>query len=161
MKNTTDKKTIKKAVLVFGTRPEAIKMAPLVKAIERSQGLHCEVVVTGQHRHMLDQVLNLFDIQVDYDLDIMQDHQDLFDVTANIILGMRDVLKQLAPDVVLVHGDTSTCFAAGLAAFYLHIPIAHVEAGLRSGNIHAPFPEEANRALVGRLASLHFAPTEK
>lgn len=152
---------MKTILTVFGTRPEAIKMAPVVKAIEASEGLNSLVAVTAQHRQMLDQVLGLFDIKPDYDLDLMQPNQDLFDITSRVILGMRDVLRASKPDMVLVHGDTTTCFAAGLAAFYENIPVGHVEAGLRTGNLRAPFPEEANRSLVARVTSLHFAPTER
>lgn len=150
----------KKVLVVFGTRPEAIKMAPVVQALIASPEVICEVAVTAQHRQMLDQVLELFDITPDYDLDIMKQNQDLFDVTSRVMLGLRDVLKQSLPDVVLVHGDTTTCFAAGMAAFYLGIPVGHVEAGLRTGDMQAPFPEEANRSLVGRIATYHFAPTD-
>ncbi len=146
---------------IFGTRPEAIKMAPVVKALEQAEGIESKVLVTAQHREMLDQVLALFNIVPDYDLDIMQANQDLYDVTARILVGLREPLQQLKPDLVLVHGDTTTCFAAGLAAFYQSIPVGHVEAGLRTGDLTAPFPEEANRTLVGRLTTLHFAPTAK
>ena len=149
-----------KVLSVFGTRPEAIKMAPVVKQLSMCEHIESLVAVTAQHRQMLDQVLHLFDITPDYDLNIMQANQDLFDVTSKALLGLRDVMKECQPDVVLVHGDTTTCFAAGLAAFYLNIPVGHVEAGLRTGDMKAPFPEEANRSLVGRLASFHFAPTE-
>jgi UDP-N-acetylglucosamine 2-epimerase (non-hydrolysing) len=148
-----------KACVVFGTRPEAIKMAPVVKALQQQPGVHCLVCVTGQHRQMLDQVLQLFAIAPDVDLDIMQAGQDLYDITSRVLLGMREVLREHRPDVVLVHGDTTTCLAAGLAAFYAGIPVAHVEAGLRTGNLQAPFPEEANRSLVGRITRFHFAPT--
>lgn len=146
---------------VFGTRPEAIKMAPLVLALAKSEGFDSRVCVTAQHRQMLDQVLDLFGITPDHDLDIMQQGQDLFDVTARSLLGLRDVLRSDRPDLVLVQGDTTTCFTAALAAFYEHIPIGHIEAGLRTGNLQAPFPEEANRALVSRIADFHFAPTER
>lgn len=149
-----------KALIVFGTRPEAIKMAPVVKAMQASPDFETVVCVTAQHREMLDQVLSLFEISPDHDMNIMSPGQDLFDVTSRVLLGLRDVLRQEAPDVVLVHGDTTTCFAAGLAAFYCNIPLAHVEAGLRTGDLRAPFPEEANRSLVGRLSDFHFAPTE-
>lgn len=149
-----------KVLSVFGTRPEAIKMAPVVLALKASSQLESRVCVTAQHRQMLDQVLNLFEIQPDYDLDLMRPNQDLYDITSRILLGLRDVLDDYQPDLVLVHGDTTTCFAVGLAAFYKQIPIGHVEAGLRTGDMRAPFPEEANRSLVGRLTSLHFAPTE-
>jgi len=146
---------------VFGTRPEAIKMAPLVNKLEQTTGIDSLVAVTAQHRHMLDQVLNLFDIKPDFDLDIMRANQDLFEITSRALLGLRGVYQQCKPDVVLVHGDTTTCFTASLAGFYLQIPIGHVEAGLRTGDLYAPFPEEANRSLVGRLAWYNFAPTEK
>ena len=147
-------------LLVFGTRPEAIKMAPLVKELQKfPDRFETVVCVTAQHRQMLDQVLQIFGIVPDYDLDIMQAGQDLYDVTARVLLGMREVLKSAKPDVVLVHGDTSTSTAAALAAFYQQIPVGHVEAGLRTGNRYSPWPEEMNRQLTGRLASLHFAPT--
>lgn len=149
-----------KVLTVFGTRPEAIKMAPVVLALQKAAGIESIVCVTAQHRQMLDQVLGLFDIKPDYDLDLMTPKQDLFDITAKVLLGLRDVLREVQPDIVLVHGDTTTCFAAGLAAFYEGIKIGHVEAGLRTGNLKAPFPEEGNRTLVGRLTDLHFAPTE-
>lgn len=149
----------KKILTVFGTRPEAIKMAPVVLALQRAHGIESVVCVTAQHRQMLDQVLTLFDIRPDYDLDLMAPNQDLFDITSKVLLGLRDVLREAKPDIVLVHGDTTTCFAAGLAAFYQHIKLGHVEAGLRTGNLRAPFPEEANRTLVGRLVDYHFAPT--
>ncbi len=153
-------KPLIKVLSIFGTRPEAIKMAPVVKALEQTEGIDSLVAVTAQHREMLDQVLALFNITPDFDLDIMKANQDLFDITSRILIGLRTVLSECKPDIVLVHGDTTTCFAAGLAAFYLGIPVGHVEAGLRTGNMQAPFPEEANRSLIGRLASLHFAPTE-
>ena len=150
----------KRILLVFGTRPEAIKMAPLVKELQKfPDRFETLVCVTAQHRQMLDQVLQIFGIVPDYDLDIMQAGQDLYDVTARVLLGMREVLKSAKPDVVLVHGDTSTSTAAALAAFYQQIPVGHVEAGLRTGNRYSPWPEEMNRQLTGRLASLHFAPT--
>ena len=149
-----------KVLTVFGTRPEAIKMAPVVLALQASTALESRVCVTAQHRQMLDQVLGLFSITPDYDLDLMRPNQDLYDITSRILLGLRDVLDDYQPDLILVHGDTTTCFAASLAAFYKQIPIGHVEAGLRTGDMQAPFPEEANRSLVGRVASLHFAPTE-
>ena len=149
-----------KVLSVFGTRPEAIKMAPVVLALQASQRVEAKVCVTAQHRQMLDQVLDLFNITPDYDLDVMQANQDLYDITSRILLGVRDVLKEYQPDLVLVHGDTTTCFAVSLAAFYQQIPVGHVEAGLRTGDLSAPFPEEANRSLVGRLAQYHFAPTE-
>lgn len=151
----------KHVMTVFGTRPEAIKMAPVVLALQSSEDFKTSVCVTAQHREMLDQVLDIFGITPDIDLNLMAPGQDLFDITAKVILGMRDVLRTHKPDVVLVHGDTTTCFAAGLAAFYEKIPLGHVEAGLRTGDMHAPFPEEANRSLVGRIASYHFAPTQK
>jgi len=149
-----------KVLSIFGTRPEAIKMAPVVNCLTKNPDIDSKVAVTAQHREMLDQVLDLFDINPDYDLDIMQANQDLFDVTSKALLGLRDILKDCQPDIVLVHGDTTTCFAATLAAFYLQIRVGHVEAGLRTGDMQAPFPEEANRSLVGRIASFHFAPTE-
>lgn len=151
---------MKTVMLVFGTRPEAIKMAPLVKAFGAHSDVFKTIVcVTGQHRQMLDQVLELFEITPDYDLDIMQQGQDLYDVTSRVLLGMRDVLKKTRPDVVLVHGDTTTSTAAALAAFYQQIPVGHVEAGLRTYNIYSPWPEEMNRQLTSRIASFHFAPT--
>lgn len=147
-------------MLVFGTRPEAIKMAPLVKEFQKyPDDFQTIVCVTGQHRQMLDQVLELFEITPDYDLDIMKAGQDLYDVTSRVLLGMRDVLKEAQPDVVLVHGDTTTSTAAALAAFYQQIPVGHVEAGLRTHNIYSPWPEEMNRQLTGRIATYHFAPT--
>lgn len=148
-------------MLVFGTRPEAIKMAPLVKEFQaRANEFDTIVCVTGQHREMLKQVLELFDIKPDYDLEIMKEGQDLYDVTTRVLLGMREVLKKTKPDIVLVHGDTTTSTAAALAAFYQQIPVGHVEAGLRTHNIYSPWPEEMNRQLTGRMASYHFAPTE-
>ncbi len=148
-------------MLVFGTRPEAIKMAPLVKEFQaRANEFDTIVCVTGQHREMLKQVLELFDIKPDYDLEIMKEGQDLYDVTTCVLLGMREVLKKTKPDVVLVHGDTTTSTAAALAAFYQQIPVGHVEAGLRTHNIYSPWPEEMNRQLTGRMATYHFAPTE-
>lgn len=150
----------KKIMLVFGTRPEAIKMAPLVKKFqEYPEQFETIVCVTGQHREMLDQVLNIFDIKPDYDLNIMKQGQDLYDVTARVLTGMRDVLKEAQPDVVLVHGDTTTSTAAALASFYQQIPVGHVEAGLRTHNIYSPWPEEMNRQITGRIATYHFAPT--
>lgn len=152
---------MKKVMLVFGTRPEAIKMAPLVKEFEKyPETFKTIVCVTGQHREMLDQVLNLFEIRPDYDLNIMKQGQDLYDVTARVLVGMRDVLKEAQPDVVLVHGDTTTSTAAALAAFYQQIPVGHVEAGLRTHNIYSPWPEEMNRLLTGRIATHHFSPTQ-
>ena len=151
---------MKKVMLVFGTRPEAIKMAPLVKEFQKQpKRVETVVCVTGQHREMLDQVLKIFDIKPDYDLNIMEQGQDLYDVTARVLTGMRDVLKEVKPDVVLVHGDTTTSTAAALAAFYQQIPVGHVEAGLRTHNIYSPWPEEMNRLLTGRLATYHFSPT--
>ena len=151
---------MKKVMLVFGTRPEAIKMAPLVKEFQKQpKPVETVVCVTGQHREMLDQVLKIFDIKPDYDLNIMKQGQDLYDVTARVLTGMRDVLKEVKPDVVLVHGDTTTSTAAALAAFYQQIPVGHVEAGLRTHNIYSPWPEEMNRLLTGRLATYHFSPT--
>ena len=147
-------------MLVFGTRPEAIKMAPLVKEFQKqTDKFETIVCVTGQHREMLDQVLHIFDIRPDYDLNIMKQGQDLYDVTSRVLLGMRDVLKEVHPDVVLVHGDTTTSTAAALAAFYQQIPVGHVEAGLRTHNIYSPWPEEMNRQITGRIATYHFAPT--
>jgi len=151
---------MKKALVVFGTRPEAIKMAPVVKELKRNFGGEVRVCVTAQHRQMLDQVLNLFCIVPEYDLNLMKPGQDLTDITANVLLAMRQVLDEFMPDVVLVHGDTTTTFAASLAAYYKKIPVAHVEAGLRTGNIYSPWPEEMNRKLAGSIAAFHFAPTE-
>ncbi len=151
---------MKKIMLVFGTRPEAIKMAPLVKEFQKHpERFETIVCVTGQHREMLDQVLHIFEIKPDYDLNIMKQGQDLYDVTARVLTGMRDVLKEAQPDVVLVHGDTTTSTAAALAAFYQQIPVGHVEAGLRTHNIYSPWPEEMNRQITGRIATYHFAPT--
>lgn len=151
---------IKTVLLVFGTRPEAIKMAPLVKKLQSEPDKFKTVVcVTAQHRQMLDQVLHIFDIVPDYDLDIMKPNQDLYDVTSRVLLGMRDVLKEVQPDVVLVHGDTTTSTAAAFAAFYQQIPVGHVEAGLRTHNIYSPWPEEMNRQITGRITTYHFAPT--
>ena len=151
---------MKKIMLVFGTRPEAIKMAPLVKEFQKYPDKFQTIVcVTGQHRQMLDQVLDIFDIKPDYDLNIMKQGQDLYDVTARVLTGMRDVLSEAKPDVVLVHGDTTTSTAAALAAFYQQIPVGHVEAGLRTHNIYSPWPEEMNRQITGRIATYHFAPT--
>jgi len=148
-----------KVLIVFGTRPEAIKMAPVVQMLE--QVLDVVVCVTAQHREMLDQVLELFEITPHHDLDIMKPGQDLFDVTSNVLLGLKPVLKQEQPDLVQVHGDTTTSMAASLAAFYMQIPVGHVEAGLRTHDIYSPFPEEVNRQLTGRIATHHFAPTEQ
>ena len=152
---------MKKILLVFGTRPEAIKMAPLVnKFKEYASDFQTIVCVTGQHRQMLDSVLKLFDIVPDYDLDIMKPRQDLYDITSRVILGMRDVLRESQPDIVFVHGDTTTSMAAAMAAFYSQIPVAHVEAGLRTYNIYSPWPEEINRQITGRIARWHLSPTE-
>ena len=151
---------MKTILLVFGTRPEAIKMAPLVKGFQKyPTEFNTLVCVTGQHREMLDQVLQIFDITPDYDLNIMRQGQDLYDITSRVLLGMRKILKEVKPDVVFVHGDTTTSTAAALAAFYQHIPVAHVEAGLRTHNIYSPWPEEMNRQLTGRIASYNFSPT--
>lgn len=151
---------MKTILLVFGTRPEAIKMAPLVKKFQQyPNDFRTVVCVTGQHREMLDQVLQIFEINPDYDLNIMKQGQDLYDVTSRVLVGLRDVLKAVLPDVVLVHGDTTTSMAAALAAFYQQIPVGHVEAGLRTHNIYSPWPEEINRQLTGRIATYHFAPT--
>lgn len=151
---------MKKIMLVFGTRPEAIKMAPLVKEFQKHPDEFQTIVcATGQHRQMLDQVLSLFEISPDYDLAIMKQGQDLYDVTARVLTGMRDILKEVQPDVVLVHGDTATSTAAALAAFYQQIPVGHVEAGLRTNNMYSPWPEEMNRQLTGRIATYNFAPT--
>ncbi len=151
---------MRKLLLVFGTRPEAIKMAPLVMELQKQkERIETVVCVTGQHREMLDQVLEIFDIKPDYDLNIMKRGQDLYDVTARVLTGMREVLKEIKPDIVLVHGDTTTSTAAALAAFYQQIPVGHVEAGLRTHNIYSPWPEEMNRLLTGRLATYHFSPT--
>lgn len=147
-------------MLVFGTRPEAIKMAPLVKEFQRyPEKFETMVCVTGQHREMLDQVLRIFDIQPDYDLNIMKQGQDLYDVTARVLVGMRNVLRKVLPDVVLVHGDTTTSTAAALAAFYQQIPVGHIEAGLRTHDIYSPWPEEMNRQITSRIATYHFSPT--
>ncbi len=150
----------KKILLVFGTRPEAIKMAPLVKEFQKYPDIfETEVCVTGQHREMLDQVLNLFEIKPDYDLNIMKQGQDLYDITSRVLVGLRSILLEVKPDVVLVHGDTTTSMAAALAAFYQQIPVGHVEAGLRTHNIYSPWPEEMNRQITGRIATFHFSPT--
>ena len=151
---------MKKVMLVFGTRPEAIKMCPLVKEFQKhNDEFETVVCVTGQHREMLDQVLNIFEVKPDFDLNIMKQGQDLYDVTARVLTGMRDVFKECKPDVVLVHGDTTTSTAAALAAFYQQIPVGHVEAGLRTHNIYSPWPEEMNRQITGRIASYNFSPT--
>ena len=153
---------MKKILLVFGTRPEAIKMAPLVKAFQaQNKSFETKVCVTGQHREMLDQVLSLFEIKTDFDLNIMQPNQDLYDITSNILKGMKAVFKDYRPEVVFVHGDTTTTFAASIAAFYEKIAVAHIEAGLRTGNLYSPWPEEANRKLTSQLTCYHFAPTTK
>lgn len=149
-----------KVMVVFGTRPEAIKMAPVVKELKKVEDIETRVVVTAQHREMLDQVLELFHIVPDYDMNLMKHRQDLYSITTGVLNGMKDILIKEKPDLVLVHGDTSTTFAAALAAFYQMIPVGHVEAGLRTRNKYSPFPEEMNRALTGRLAELHFAPTD-
>jgi UDP-N-acetylglucosamine 2-epimerase (non-hydrolysing) len=152
---------MKKVMLVFGTRPEAIKMAPLVKEFQKNtEQFETIVCVTAQHREMLDQVLDLFEIKPDFDLNLMKQGQDLYDVTSRVLLGMRDVLTDVKPDLVLVHGDTTTSTASALAAFYQQIPVGHVEAGLRTHNLYSPWPEEANRQMTGRLATYHFSPTE-
>ena len=151
---------MKKVVVVFGTRPEAIKMCPLVKELRTRKNIETLVCVTGQHRQMLDQVLDTFGIIPDFDLSIMKDKQTLFDVTIGILEGMKAILESVNPDLVLVHGDTSTTFASSLAAFYLQIPIGHVEAGLRTYDIYSPYPEEFNRQAVGVLAQYHFTPTQ-
>ena len=151
---------MKKLLLVFGTRPEAIKMAPLVLEFKKHpKEFETVVCVTGQHREMLDQVLQLFQIVPDYDLNIMKPNQDLYDITSRILLGMRDVLREVAPDIVFVHGDTTTSTTVALAAFYQQIPVAHIEAGLRTGNIYSPWPEEMNRLITSKIATYHFAPT--
>jgi len=149
-----------KVMSIFGTRPEAIKMAPLVNALENEKDFKSSVVVTAQHREMLDQVLNLFNIRPHYDLNIMQPGQSLYDITCRVLKGLEEVLEKEKPQIVLVHGDTTTTLAASLAAYYKKIPVGHVEAGLRSGDIYSPFPEEMNRKLTGSLAALHFAPTQ-
>lgn len=150
---------MKKVLLVFGTRPEAIKMAPLVKEFQKQEEIITKVCVTAQHRQMLDQVLDIFGIDPDFDLNVMKEGQDLYDITTNVLLGMREIFREFKPDIMLVHGDTSTTFSASLAAFYSKIKIGHVEAGLRTHNIYSPWPEEANRQLTGVLANYHFAPT--
>lgn len=157
---TTWRRIVLKILTVFGTRPEAIKIAPVITALDKIAEFDSRVCVTAQHRQMLDQVLELFQIVPHYDLNIMKPGQDLTDITSNILLGLRPILKDFKPDVLLVHGDTSTTFAAALAAYYEKITVGHVEAGLRTGNIYAPWPEEMNRSLVGRIAQLHFAPTQ-
>ncbi|MDP2760804.1 MAG: UDP-N-acetylglucosamine 2-epimerase (non-hydrolyzing) [Sideroxyarcus sp.] len=151
---------MKKILLVFGTRPEAIKMAPVVHALKEQTDFDTKVCVTAQHRQMLDQVLNLFEIVPEFDLNLMKPGQDLTDITCNVLTGMREVFKQWTPDLVLVHGDTATAMAAALAAYYAKIPVGHVEAGLRTNDIYSPWPEEMNRRMVGRVTTYHFAPTE-
>ena len=151
---------MKKVMLVFGTRPEAIKMCPLVNELKTRKEIETIVCVTGQHRQMLDQVLEAFSVVPDYDLSVMKERQTLFDVTTNILNRIREVLETVRPDVVLVHGDTSTTFVTALACYYLQIPVGHVEAGLRTYNIYSPYPEEFNRQAVGIIAAYHFAPTE-
>lgn len=152
---------MKKIILVFGTRPEAIKMAPVVKELQRrNTQFQVEVCVTGQHREMLDQVLEVFEIHPEYDLNIMQPNQDLYNVSSNILLKMRDVIKEVKPDLMMVHGDTTTSSMAALAGFYQQVPVGHVEAGLRTGNIYSPWPEEMNRKMNGVICTYHFAPTE-
>jgi UDP-N-acetylglucosamine 2-epimerase (non-hydrolysing) len=150
----------KKVFLVFGTRPEAIKMAPLALELARSEKLECKVILTAQHREMLDQVIEFFEIKAAYDLDLMKANQTLFDITANVMHGLKDIFEKDKPDVLLVHGDTTTTMAATLAAYYFQIPVGHVEAGLRTGNIYSPFPEEINRKVTGSVATYHFSPTE-
>ena len=147
-----------KILFVFGTRPEAIKMAPVIRALEGNFDI--KLCVTAQHRQMLDQVLELFEIKPDFDLDVMQPGQDLFDISSNVLLGIKKVLQTEKPDLVMVHGDTTTSMITAMAAFYLQIPVCHVEAGLRTHNINSPFPEELNRQITSRIASLHFAPTK-
>ena len=146
-------------MLVFGTRPEAIKVCPLINELKKRPSIQTVVCVTGQHRQMLDQVLSAFHVVPDYDLSVMKDKQTLFDITSNILMGIKSVLEKEKPDVVLVHGDTSTAFVTALACFYLQIPVGHVEAGLRTYNIHSPFPEEFNRQGIGLIADYNFAPT--
>lgn len=152
---------INKTLIVFGTRPEAIKMCPLVKELKKEKSMETIVCVTGQHRQMLDMVLEAFDVEPDYDLSVMKDKQTLYDVTCSVMLKIKDVLEKTRPDIVLVHGDTTTTFAAALSAFYMQIPVGHVEAGLRTYDIYSPFPEEFNRQAAGIIAKYHFAPTEK
>ena len=151
---------IKKILIVFGTRPEAIKMVPLIKEFKKYNDSEVKICVSAQHRQMLDQVLNLFEMKPDYDLDIMKANQDLYDISSRVLFGMRDILKDFCPNVVLVHGDTTTSFVGALAAFYQKIKIGHVEAGLRTNDLYSPFPEEANRQITGVLADFHFAPTQ-
>jgi UDP-N-acetylglucosamine 2-epimerase (non-hydrolysing) len=149
-----------KVLVVFGTRPEAIKMAPVIRELQEVKDIETVVVVTAQHREMLDQVLNLFAIKADYDLNLMKEQQDLFSITTGVLNGLKEILEKERPHLVLVHGDTTTTFAAALAAFYQRIPVGHVEAGLRTRNKYSPYPEEMNRTLAGRIAELHFAPTD-
>lgn len=149
-----------KVLVVFGTRPEAIKMAPVIRELKKVQDIETVVAVTAQHREMLDQVLKLFDIKADYDLDLMKEQQDLFSITTGVLNGLKEILEKEKPHLVLVHGDTTTTFAAALAAFYQRIPVGHVEAGLRTRNKYSPYPEEINRTLAGRITELHFAPTD-
>ena len=149
-----------RVLTVFGTRPEAIKMAPVVKALSSDVFFDSRVCISAQHREMLDQVLSLFKIEPDFDLNIMKPGQSLTDITAHVLKGLEQVFTEWRPDIVLVHGDTTTTFATSLAAFYQQIPVGHVEAGLRTGNLYSPWPEEANRKLTGVLATFHFAPTE-
>ena len=151
----------KKIMLVFGTRPEAIKMAPLYNKLSNDSGFDLITCVTGQHRNLLDQVLNVFSIKADFDLNLMNENQDLFDITSKVVISMKNVLQDTRPDIVLVHGDTTTTMAAALAAFYMNIDVGHVEAGLRTHNLRSPFPEELNRQLVSKIANWHFAPTER
>lgn len=158
---TTDNLEVMKILTVFGTRPEAIKMAPVVKALADNPALDAKVCVTAQHRQMLDQVLDIFGIRPDFDLNLMKPGQDLSDITSNVLLGMRDVYKQWQPDIILVHGDTTTTMAASLSAYYAKIKVGHVEAGLRTHNKYAPWPEEMNRCLTGAISDIHFAPTAK
>ena len=151
---------MKRILIVFGTRPEAIKMAPIVKELQKNIEFETKICVTAQHRQMLDQVLNIFNIKPNYDLNIMKDRQDLYDISSKVLLGLRYVLEDFNPDIVLVHGDTTTSSIASLAAFYKKIKIGHIEAGLRTNDIYSPFPEEANRQITGILANYHFAPTQ-
>ena len=151
---------MKKILSIFGTRPEAIKMAPVVKAIEKSKGLESRICITAQHREMLDRIMERFDIKADYDLDIMKHGQSISDITCRVLSGIEKLLAEVGPDMVLVHGDTTTTFAGALASFYAQIPVGHVEAGLRTGNLYSPYPEEFNRQAVGIVANYHFAPTE-
>ena len=150
---------MKKILLVFGTRPEAIKMAPLVKAFDKEKTIESKVCVTAQHREMLDQVLEMFDIKPDFDLNIMKSGQDLYDITSKVLLGLRDIFEEFKPDIVLVHGDTTTTFAGALAAFYNQVSIGHVEAGLRTYDKYSPWPEEMNRQMVDCMSDMYFAPT--